>query len=88
MKASPSAQFDSADVGHVSVAEAAVVQALNRVVEIKAVLGLGGGFDVPTQERALQGLGNGGGQKGFARSGLSFEKQGTLDGKGDLHHFL
>jgi hypothetical protein len=36
-----------ADVAHVAVAEAAVVQALHRVVDVQPVLGLGGRLDVP-----------------------------------------
>jgi len=48
----------AADVGHVAGAEAAVVQALHRVVDVEAVGALGGGLDVPLEHRHAEPLGD------------------------------
>ena len=66
------------DVVHALAAELAVIQPLHHVIDIQAVLGLGGGLDVPDQQLFIQGGGNGLGQHGLARARLALDEQGLL----------
>ena len=73
------------DVVHPLAPELAVVQALNHVVHIQPVLGLGGGLDVPDNQFLAQGLGDGLGQHGLAGARLPLDEQGLLEHHGDVH---
>ena len=74
------------DVIHPFAAELAVVEPLDGVIDIQAVLGLGGGLDVPNDELFAQGLGDGVGQHGFAGAGLPLDEQGLLQGDGNVYN--
>ena len=73
------------DVIHPFAAELAVIEPLNGVVDVQAVLGLGGGLDVPDDELLVQGVADGLGQLGLAGAGLALDQQGLLQGDGDVH---
>ena len=61
------------DVVHTVGAELAVIEALHHVVDIQAVLGLGGGFHVPDDQFFSQRLGHGLSQHGLAGAGFAFD---------------
>ena len=65
-------------------AELAVVEPLDHVVDVQAVLGLGGGLHVPDDELLAQGVGDGLGKHGLAGAGLAFDEQGLAEGDGDV----
>ena len=72
------------DVVHPFAAELAVVEPLDGVVDVQAVLGLGGGLDVPDDELLVQSVADGLGQLGLAGAGLPFDEQGLFQGDGDV----
>ena len=73
------AAFDIvADVLDLRVAQLRVAQAGDRVVLVKAVLCLGGRFDVPGDHRRVQRPGHFLGQHGFAGAGLALDEQRPL----------
>ena len=72
------------DIVHALAAELAVIQALHHVVDIEAVLGLGGGLDVPDGQGLAHGGGDGLGQHGLAGAGLTLDEQGLLERDGDI----
>ena len=65
-----------ADIRHARIAELAVAQARNRIVFVEALLGLGGGFDVPGQKRRVDRAGDFLGKDRFAGAGLAFDQKG------------
>ncbi len=73
------------DVVHALAAELAVIQPLHHVIDIQAVLGLGGGLDVPDEQLFVQGGGDGLGQHGLAGARLALDEQGLLQHHGDVH---
>ena len=72
------------DIVHALAAELAVIQALHHVVDVEAVLGLGGGLDVPDGQGLAHGGGEGLGQHGLAGTGLTLDEQGLLERDGDI----
>ena len=72
------------DIVHALAAELAVIQALHHVVDVEAVLGLGGGLDVPDGQGLAHGGGDGLGQHGLAGAGLALDEQGLLERDGDI----
>ena len=66
----------AADIGDVAGAEAAVVEALHRVVHVQPVGGLGGRLDVPGQHGHLQSLGDVSGQHRLAGPRLALDHSG------------
>ena len=72
------------DVLDALVAQLRITQARNRIVFVEALLGLGGGLDVPLQQRAAQGGGHFFGQHGLAGAGLALDQQRTLQGEGGI----
>ena len=72
------------DIVHPLAAELAVVEALDHVVDVQAVLGLGGGLDVPDNQLLAQSLGDGLGQHGLAGARLPLDQQGLLQYHGDV----
>ena len=72
------------DIVHAFAAELAVVQTLDGVVHIQAVLGLCRRLDVPNDELLAQGLRNGLGQHGLAGAGLALDQQWLLQRDGDV----
>ena len=60
------------------VAELAVAQPRHRVVFVEALLRLGGGLDVPGQQRRIERLGDFLGQHGLAGAGLALDQQRAL----------
>ena len=73
------------DVVHALAAELAVIQPLDHVVDIQAVLGLGGGLDVPDDQLFAQGFGDGLSQHRLSRARLPFDQQGLLEHHSDIH---
>ena len=73
------------DVVHALAAELAVVQPLHHVVDVQAVLGLGGGLDVPDNQLFVQRRRDGLRQHGLARARLPLDQQGLLEHHGDIH---
>src|SRR5690606_32019188 len=64
-------------VAYVTVAEAAVVETLNGVIDVQTVLRLRRRLHVPGEERYPQALGDGAGQKRLPRAGFAPDQQGT-----------
>ena len=73
------------DVVHALAAKLAVIEALHHVVHIQAVLGLGGGFDIPDDQLLVQSLGDGLGQHGLSGARLALDEQGLLQYHGDVY---
>ena len=73
------------DVVHAVGAELAVVEALDHIVDVETILGLGGGLHVPDDKALAHGVGDGLGQHGLAGAGLALDEQGLLEGNGDVH---
>ena len=65
-------------------AELAVIQPLDNIIDVQAVLGLGGGLDVPDDELFPQRLGDGLRQHGLAGARLTLDKQGLLQYHSDV----
>ena len=79
------------DVVHALTAELAVVEPLHHVIDVQAVLSLGGGLHVPDDELFAQRLRHGLCQHGLAGARLALDEQGLLQGHGDvdgLHQIL
>ncbi len=81
-----------ADVLHalaaLGVAQLAVAQPAHGVVFVEALLGLGGGLDVPLQQRQPQGARHLLGQQGLAGARLALDQQRALQGDGGVHREL
>ncbi len=73
-----------ADVMHARIAKLPVAQAGDRVVFVKPLLRLGGGLDVPLDQRHAQGLGDFMGQHGLAGAGFALDQQRPLQGDGGV----
>ncbi len=73
-----------ADVADLFVAQLRVAQARHRVVFIQALVGLGGGLDVPLQQRPPQRARHFLGQHGLAGAGFALDQQRTLQGEGGI----
>src|SRR6266704_5886465 len=71
-----------ADLVHARVAELRVAQAAHRVVLVQALLRLGGGLDVPLEQRQAERLGHFHGEHGLAGPGLAFYQQRALQHNG------
>ena len=72
------------NVVHALAAKLAVVEALDHIVDVEAVLGLGGGFNVPNNEPFTKGPGNRLSQHGFAGARLPLDQQGFLQHHGNV----
>ena len=72
------------NIVHAFTAELAVVQTLDGVVYIQAVLSLCRRLDVPNDELLAQGLRNGLGQHSLAGAGLALDQQWLLQRDGDV----
>ena len=80
------AQLDIAGrVVHAVGAELAVVEPLHHVVDVEAVLGLGGGLHVPDNELLPQRLGYGLGQHGLAGARLALNEKRLFQRHGNVH---
>ncbi len=73
---------------HALVAELAVAQAGNGVVFVEALLRLGGGLDVPFDQRGPHRLGDFVGQNGLAGAGFAFDQQRTPQQHGGVDGHL
>ena len=69
---------------HALVAELAVTQARHRVIFIKALLRLGGGFHMPGDERGFQRVGDLEGQLGLAGARLALDEERPLQRDGGV----
>jgi hypothetical protein len=74
-----------ADVVDPRVAQLRIAQPRHRVVFVQALLGLGGGFDVPLDERPIQGQGDFLGQLGLAGARFALDQQWPTQGHGGVH---
>ena len=72
-------------LGAVAIVQLAVAQAAHRVIFVQALLRLGGGLDVPLQQRHAQSLGHFFGQHGLAGAGFALDEQRPLQGDGCIH---
>ena len=72
------------DVADVAVAEARVVEALHGVVDVEAVLGLGGRLDLPADQRQAERRGEVLGEQRLAGAGLAAHEQRPLEREGDV----
>src|ERR1019366_1274100 len=72
----------AADVLDVAVAEAGVVKALHRVVDVEAILGARRRLDGPVNELEPQRLGDGLGQQGLSGARLALDEEGALERQG------
>ena len=77
-----------ADVVDALVAQLAVTQARHGVIFIEALLRLGGGLDVPLDQRGVQRLGDFMRQHGLAGAGLSLHQQRTAQHDGSIDRDL
>src|SRR6266581_2048880 len=77
-----SAHYVVADLVHARVAELGVAQAAHRVVLVQALLRLGGGLDVPFEQRQPERLRHFHGEHGLAGPGLAFYQQRALQHNG------
>ena len=77
-----------ADVGDALVAELAVAQARDGVVFVEALQRLGGGLDVPLDQRGRQRLGDFERQHGLAGAGLALDQQRPLQRDRRIHRDL
>src|SRR2546428_4994056 len=68
-----------ADLAHAGVAKLGIAQAAHRVVLVQALLRLGGGLDVPFEERQLERLCNLHSEHGLAGARLAFYQQRALE---------
>jgi hypothetical protein len=75
-------------IAHALVAELAVAQARHRVVFVEALLRLGGGFDMPFEERRADRLGDLEREHGLAGAGLALHQQRPLEGDRCVHRDL
>ena len=73
------------DVLHALVAELAVAQAADGVVIVEALLRLGGGLDVPFDERRAERVGHLAREHGLAGAGLAFDQQRAFEHDGRVH---
>ena len=82
----PQNAFDDVvvDVFDPLIAQLAVAQTADRVIFIQALLGFGGGLDVPLQQLHAQSFGHFFGQHGFARARLALDQQGAFQGDGSV----
>ncbi len=79
------AQLDiTRDIIDPFLAELAVVQSLNRIVHIQAVLRLGGGFYIPDDQLLPKGIGDRLRQHRLARARLSLHQERLLQGDGHV----
>jgi len=67
------------DVRDPGVAELAVTQARHRIIFVEALLGLGGGLDVPGQQRRADRLGDFLGEYRLAGAGLALYQERALE---------
>ena len=72
------------DVGHARVAQLAVAQAGHGIVLVKALLGAGGGLDVPFDQGRAEGSRDLVREDGLARAGLALDQEGALQGDGGV----
>src|SRR6266705_1992650 len=77
-----SAHYVVADLVHARVAELGVAQAAHRVVLVQALLRLGGGLDVPFEQRQRERLRHFHREHGLAGPGLAFYQQRALQRNG------
>ena len=70
-----------ADILDLFVTELRIAQPRDRVVFVEALVCLGGGLDVPLQERASERAGNFLGQHGLAGTGLPLDQQRAQKGE-------
>jgi hypothetical protein len=73
-----------ANVLHFFVAELRIAQARHRIVFVQALLSLGGGFDMPGQQRLAERQGNFFGQQRFAGAGFALDQQRPLQRDGRI----
>ena len=66
------------------VAELAVAQTGDRVILVEALQRLGGGFDVPLEQRCGEALGDFEREHGLAGAGLALDQQGALERDGGV----
>ena len=86
LRAERLAQLDIvADIIHAMGAELAVVEPLDHIVDIQAILSLGGGLDVPDDELFTQGIRHRLGQHGLARTRLALDEQRLFQRHRDIH---
>ena len=74
-----------ADVVDPRIAQLRIAQPRHRVVLVQALLCLGGGLDVPLNERSVQGEGDFLGQLGLASARFAFDQQRPAQGHGGVH---
>ena len=77
-----------ADVGHALVAQLAVAQAAHGVVLVEALQRLGGGLDVPLDERRADRLGDLDGEHRLAGARLALDQQWPLQRDGSVNGHL
>ncbi len=75
-KGLPQHAFDDVvlDVLHFFIAQLRIAQTTHRVVLVQPLLGFGGAFDMPLQQRHLQCVCHFFGQHGFTRTGFAFDQ--------------
>ena len=76
------------NVGNARITQLAVAQAGNGIIFIQALLGLGGGFDVPFDQRRIEGVGDLLGQHRLAGAGFALHQQWPAQGDGGVDRNL
>ena len=61
-----------------------ITQAAHRIIFIEPLVGLGGGLDMPGDQLGAHGFGELLGEHGLARTGLTLDQQGALQGDGGV----
>ncbi|MNF79810.1 hypothetical protein D3C87_943610 [compost metagenome] len=69
-------------------AELRIAQAADRVVLVQALVGLGGGFDVPGDQLGAKGFGQLLGEHGLAGARFALDQQRPLQGDGGVDRQL
>jgi len=69
---------------HLVHAQLRIAQAADRVVLVQALVGLGGGLDVPGDQLGAEGFGQLLGKHGLAGAGFALDQQRTLQGDGGI----
>ncbi len=77
-----------ADIGDARVTQLAVAQAGDSIIFIETLMGLGRRFDVPFDERCLEGACHLAGEHRFAGARLAFHQERALKGNRGIHRNL
>ena len=76
------------DIGHLFAAQLGVAQARNGIVLVQTLLCLGGRFDVPGDDRLVEGAGDLVGEERLARTRFALDQERPLQVDGGIDGHL